>query len=296
MKMRNKKAEGRKSVHNKRLVYIAAAIISILILTGAFLYLYPHSPSPPKAAIIDQLSSSQLSEMSRYENETFVEAAKNLLYKRFPEVDYYSDNATLEQYRLLPSLGYKLIIWRVHSALDPDHYVAISTSEKYVQGKYAQYSDEQLKLCNITGDPILYFAITPDFIKECMNGRFDDTVIILMSCNGLNETYYKTAETFIGKGVKMLISWDGWVGPSDNDNAIALLLQYLIDENNTIDKAVSKVPLSYSSFGISELDYYPKTSSVADYHIPNYRQNNAASNLAFAQTATSKKLKQRFQI
>ena len=293
MKAGNKKAEGKKFVYNKRLIYVAVVIISILILTGVFLYLFPPYHSQPKAAIIDQLDSSQLSETSRYENETFVETAKDLLYKRFSEVDYYSDNATVEQYKLLPSLGYKLIIWRVHSALDPEHYVAISSSERYVQGKYDQYSDDQLKLCNISGDPNLYFAITPKFVSECMNGRFEDTVIIFMSCNGLKEEYYETAETFIEKGVKVFISWDGWIDPSDNDDAVTLLLQYLIDKNKTISKAVHEIPQYYSSFGPSKLNYYPKTSDVADYCIPNYRQNNVASNREFAVTAIQERRNKR---
>jgi len=289
MKAGNKKTEGKKTVHNKRLIYVAVAIISILILAGVSLYLFPPNYSQPKAAIIDQLSSSQLSPGSRYPNQTFIETAKELLDQRFPEVDYYSDNATVDQYKHLPSLGYKLIIWRVHSALDPEHYVAISSSEIYVQGKYNQYSEDQLKLCNITGDQNRYFAITPDFVKDCMDGRFEDTVIIFMSCNGLKEEYYETAETFIEKGVKVFISWDGWIDPSDNDDAVTLLLQYLIDKSKTISEAVHEIPQCSSSFGISKLNYYPKTSDVADYCIPNYRQNNVASNREFAVTAISRK-------
>ncbi len=288
MKAKNKKGESEKFGHSKRIIYITIAIVTLLIL-AAVLCLYPLQSSQPKAAIIDQLSSSQLSPASCFPNQTFIEKATELLDQRFPEVDYYSDNATVDQYKHLPSLGYKLIIWRVHSALDPEYYVAISSSERYVQGKYDQYSDDQLKLCNITGDPILYFAITPKFVSECMNGRFEDTVIIFMSCNGLKKGYYETAETFIDKGVKVFISWDGWIDPPDNDNAVTLLLQYLIDESETIDEAVNEIPPCYSSFGPSKLDYYPKTSDVADYCIPNYRQNNIASNARFEATTILRK-------
>ena len=38
-----------------------------------------------------------------------------------------------------------------------------------------------------------------------MSGRFEDTVIILMSCNGLKQGYYETAKAFIEKGAKVLI-------------------------------------------------------------------------------------------
>jgi len=278
MKVKNKQGESKIFSHNKRLVYITIAIMAVLILTGFFLYYYPNQPSRPKAAIIDQLSSSQLTVTSRFPNQTFVETAKELLYKRFPEVDYYSDNATVDQYKSLPSLGYRLIIWRVHSALDENHFIAICSSERYDSKKYNQYSADQLTLCNITGDPNLYFAITPKFVEECMSGRFEDTIIVFMSCNGLKQGYTKTAETFVEKGVKAFISWDGWIGPSDNDHAITLLLDYLIRENNTISEAVYQIPSYFSQFyGSSKLDYYPRPE-VANYRIPNYKEANIASN------------------
>jgi len=299
MKVTNKQGESEKFGHNKRLIYVAIAIMAILILTGFFLYRYPNQPSQPKAAIIDQLSSSQLTETSRFPNQTFVKTAKELLYKRFPEVDYYSDNATVDQYKSLSSSSYKLIVWRAHSALNLENkYIAISTSEKYDSTKYNQYSADQLTLCNITGDPNLYFAITPKFIEECMIGKFQDTVIIFMSCNGLKQEYTKTAETFVKKGARAWISWNGWIDPSDNDHAITLLLDYLINKNNTISEAVNKVPSYFSPFyGPSALDYYPRPE-VANYRIPNYKDANIASNVRLAVITvflrTKSKLKRTF--
>jgi hypothetical protein len=288
MTVKNKKAEGEKPSQNKKIVFWVIAVVAILILAGLFLLFQPKQASQPKAAIIDQLSSSQLSPSSQHKNETFVNEANGLLYKRFSEVDYYSDNATVDQYARLPLLGYKLILWRAHSALDPENYVAICSSEKYEPGKYGQYSGDQLKLCNITGDPHFYFAITPYFIKECMSGSFEDTVIILMSCNGLKEGYYKTAEAFIEKGVKVFISWDGWIDPSVNDDAIAHLLDYLINNNDTVGVAVNKIPISYSlEFGQSELHYYP--AGVAGYQIPDYKQDNKSSNSGFMVLAVLRK-------
>jgi hypothetical protein len=288
MKTKGKKGEAKKFVYNKRFLYVGAAAIIIIILAIAlFFILYLNQPSEPKAAIIDQLSSSQLSDVSRWVNETFVENAKTLLYQRFSKVDYYSDNATVEQYSKLASLNYKLIIWRAHSALDPQNYVAICSSERYVSGKYEQYSSEQLKLCNITGDLFRYFAITPKFIEECMNGRFEETVIVFMSCNGLNPNYIKTAETFVNKGVKVFISWDEWIEKTDNDNAISLLLKYLIEDNRTISQAVNALP----SYGLSRLDYYPHTIEVEKYHIPDYKQSNVSSSMMFSSITILRKIR-----
>jgi hypothetical protein len=290
MKAKNK-GETKKPVQNKWLIYAAVAVIVIIILASIFFYILSNQPSQPKAAIIDQLSSSELSLSSQHKNETFINKAEELLSQRFSEIDYYSDNATVAQYARLPSLGYKLIIWRVHSAIDiPKNYVAICSSEKYEKGKYTQYSADQLTLGNITGDPYMYFAITPYFIKECMSGSFEDTVIIFMSCNGLNTTFYKTAETFAEKGVKVFISWDGWIDPSYNDVATAQLLDYLINENYTISEAVNKIPESPpSEFGKSKLQYYPDPE-VADYRIPDYRQKNVSSNAGFIVMAVLRKI------
>jgi hypothetical protein len=293
MKAAKKKAETEKVFGYRKLVYAAIAVIIILASTFIIYTNLYQSPKPPKAAIIDQLNSSELSSSSRFPNSTFIQTAKELLYQRFSHVDYYSDNATVEQYRLLPSLGYKLIIWRAHSAIDEEgKYVAICSSERYngyIPKKYEQYTQGQLTLCNITVDPVYYFAITPKFVEECMSGKFEDTVIILMSCNGLRQNYFKTADALIEKGVKVFISWNNWIDSSPNDHAITLLLQYLINENNTVIDALIKVNPPNHNWGGAALKYHPETTEVAYYRIPDYRQSNVTTNAAFMVAGLPKK-------
>ncbi|MGQ9624689.1 MAG: hypothetical protein ACUVT9_04890 [Candidatus Bathycorpusculaceae bacterium] len=295
MKAAKKKAETKKPLGYRKLFYVSVALTLILV---SVILIYPnlHQSNSPKAAIIDQLNSEELSDPpSRFPNQTFVETAKQLLYQCFSYVDYYSDNATVELYRVLPSLGYKLIIWRAHSAVDlPGGYIAISSSEKVVPGKYEQYSQEQLKACEIRSDPVHYFAITPAFVRECMSGRFEDTVIILMSCNGLNQTCIKTAETFIEKGVKVFISWNQWINSSQNDHATTLLLQHLINENKTVREAVSKVNF-YTYWG-ALLDYYPHTPEVEEYLIPDYRQSSITGTAALVTNAFFRKRKSKLKL
>jgi hypothetical protein len=276
----------------RRFIYVAAVIIIILIPTVFSLQFYFGCQGSPKAAIIDQLGSSRLAEAIRDENQTFLEEAKQLLYKRFSIVDFYSDNATVEQYKQLASAGYKLIVWRAHSALDLNStYIAISTTDKYGSTNYDQYLENgQLTLCNITGDQTLYFGITPRFIEEIMTGRFQDTVVVLMSCNGLKQGYLKTAQAFEAKGAKVFISWDGWVGTSDNDYGTRLLLQYLINENDTVNVAVSRIlPLNSPEFGPAKLQYYPQSLEVADYRIPDYREHNGPQHGALITSTSFKK-------
>ena len=282
---KNLKPQTATSNRNKKLIYAAAALIIVLIPAVYFYSASLSQPSEAKAAIIDQLGSSELDPAVRYENQTFIESAEQLLYKRFSIVDYYSDNATVAEYAKLASAGYKLILWRAHSAEDVNlKYIAISTTDKidstdldqYMEnGQYDQYLENgQLTFCNITGDPqSLYLSITPTFIEQIMTGTFQSTVIVLMSCNGLEPGYLKTAQALEAKGAKVIISWDNWIDTSDNDNATNLLLQYLIDENDTVSVAVSKIPVSSSpEYGYTQLQYDPQSADVANYIIPDYRK------------------------
>ena len=290
MKVKSNNDSHKRLVVGRRWAYVVASLLIIIIVMVAFVYFSPRQSGPPKAAIVDQLSSSQLDPLSRHPNSTFVNRTRELLYTRFSEVDYYSDNATVDEYRFLTS--YRFIVWRAHSALNlVSNYTAISTSENYTSGSYDQYFENgQLTLCSITGDPNFYVAITPSFVREVMNGRFEDTVIVFMSCNGLKQGYEKTAESFAEKGAKVFISWDGWVDMSDNDNAISLLLEYLIGESDSIAQAVGKIP-SYSSllYGNCTLKYYP--AEAANYEIPNYRQSSVTGNVALGMATISKRLK-----
>lgn len=288
---KNARNKTERSGRNRKITYAAVAITAVLVLAGVLVYISPNQTSQPKAAIIDELSSSVLTKTSRDENKTFVETAKALLHERFSQVDYYSDNATVDAYKNLPSAGYKLIIWRAHSALNvTSKFIAISASEIAGTKDYSQYADGELTGVNITYDSKIYIAITPKFVSEAMSGRFEDTVIILMSCNGLE--YNSTAEAFIGKGVKAFVSWDGWIETGDNDAGTARLLDYLINENYTVSAAVEKIPIYNSTTeGSSRLRYYPDTQDAAGYRIPDYRQKNVSTDPGLAAISILKRSK-----
>jgi hypothetical protein len=275
-----------KPKHNRTLVYAAVAIALILIPTVYFYAATTQSPSSPRAAIVDQLSSSILGALIRDQNTTFIQNAESLLKERFSTVDYYSDNATVEQYSHLASRDYKLIIWRGHSALDPSGYVALASTDKYGLKDYDSYlENDRLALCNITGDASLYFGATPKFIEQVMGGKFTDAVIFLMSCNGLNPGYIKTAQAFQSKGATAVISWDNWISSNDNDGAANALLEYLIDQNNTIGEAISKMPLYSPEYGGAQLRYYPEKPDAADYRIPDYKLQGVTAAAIFTVVA-----------
>jgi hypothetical protein len=284
---------------SRKWIYVAIALVALLIPTTVLLYQNFNQTAKAKAAIIDQLRIF-------HPNETFKDEATRILKKKFETVDYYPE-ATVELYERLPSLGYRLIVWRAHSALGvkdatPQTWVAIATSEEYRPGKYRyEISKGQIAVCNLTqvGGGALYFGITPSFIRERMRERFsNDTVIILLSCNGL--VYIapepEHAKALISKGVKTIISWNYWVNPVHNDNAGIILLQLLIEENRTIAQAVKEVPPDTSQEKIvSKMRYYPETSTVGNYRIPNYKTQKTFQNLNPNQALTSEETKPWFR-
>ena len=293
MKEKSKVQIPKRGLNHKTI--FAAAAITIIVISAVYAYsLSIHQTTATKAAIIDQLGSSKLSAAIREENQTFIQDATNLLLRRFISVDYYQDNATIDEYMHLASSGYAMIIWRGHSALDLNgQYVALASTNKYPFVDLNGFlEDGRLTLCNVTTDPTqsLFFGITPTFISQVMDGRFQNTVIFLMSCNGLNPGYLKTAQAFREKGAKVIISWDNWITGYDNDGAAELLLQSLITQNNSISQAVSKIPTYVSDFGSARLRFYPATPETGNYVIPDYTQTQGSYTYSTATSNSANRL------
>jgi hypothetical protein len=216
--------------------------------------------SQPKAAIVDQLSLT-------FPNQIFIEAATNILKQAGYMVDYYpGEEVTVEFYKNLPTHGYSIIILRVHSSAAElragefvETPVGIFTAEQYSQSRYVyEQLTDQLVIASYTmPQPPYYFAIVPKFVTQNMKGIFKNTIIIMMGCEGLNNT--KMAEAFIEKGAKAYIGWRGSVSASHTDTATISLLQHLITEKQTINQAVENTMKEVGPDPTykSQLTYYP---------------------------------------
>lgn len=267
----SKKAEIRKDKRRIRYIstIITAAILAIILLfSGYHIYSSLHSSSNPndsqtslnKAAIIDHLSLS-------CPNKTFVQTATDILEQSGYTVDYYpSKRVTVEFYRSLPTHGYKLIILRVHSALNEKNEppLALFTSDTFSEMKYVSaLLDDRLKLVSFLPrkpDDPKYYGIPPKFVHLNMKGRFQETIVIAMGCDGLTHTYM--AEAFIYRGAKTYISWKGIVTSSRTDHATIQLLRCLVIEKLTIKKAVTETmeEVGRDPVDNNQLLYYPKES------------------------------------
>jgi len=269
--MNGKKGIGRKkrrkeSFKKKSVVVVLLAVVVIL---GLFFYFSLRSLSNQtsevfqfEAAIVDNVGLT-------FPNQTFIERATTILKEAGFTVDYCpGENVTVDFYRNLPTHGYGLIILRVHSDV-----LALFTSEPYNSTQYTyEQSTDQLAIAAYSEDDLrkgnVYFGIRPSFITKSMNGRFVNTIILMMGCEGLTDS--AMAEAFVKKGAKVYISWSGLVSATHTDQASVELLKHLITEKQAIKQAITETMEKVGPDPVdgSILLCYPDTL-VDDYVIPN---------------------------
>lgn len=273
MQPRRKKVRKRGRTFRRKLTYgiIVAVFFSFLliyIVSSHYNFFTPSSnqppgsqESPPKAAIVDQLSFFPDSE-----NRTFVETSTTTLKTAGFTVDYYNGtDVTVECYRNIFSHGYALIVLRVHSALEYSENettgnVDLFTSELYNETKaiedyYGDVLDDRVVKAYFTSGGPSYFGISPKFVEH--SGQFDNATIVMMGCDGL--TYNTMAEAFIKKGAKVYIGWDGPVTSAHSDKATVHLLRTLVTEKQTVTNAITETMNQVGldpSFGC-KLSFYP---------------------------------------
>ncbi len=155
----------------------------------------------------------------------------------------------MDFYRTLPERDYDLLLLRVHAGITTEvdvssgereetEYVSLFTGEPYVEGRYP---DEELNRLGRAryfegADPL--FGIGPDFVTHSMQGRFDDTLVVMMGCDGLRSQ--RTAQAFLDKGASAFVSWSRPVSASHTDGATQKLLERLLIEGLPTAQAVSE--------------------------------------------------------
>lgn len=195
------------------------------------------------AAIVDQLSLTQ-------PNPDFVSSARSLLTDAGYLVDYFpGEQVTVNLYRSLPRRDYDIIILRVHAGITTEvdassgertetEYVSLFTGEPYSPGKYPDEELNRLGRARYYEDAPPLFGIGPDFVTESMEGTFDDTLIVMMGCDGLRSQ--RTARAFLDKGAQAFVSWSQPVSASHTDTATQELLERLLVEGLPTSEAVSR--------------------------------------------------------
>ena len=245
--MANRRAQGRGRLPRAGRSWRAIAGlagVAVAVIAGVAIWLAVGSssepPGPPKAAIVDQLSLT-------FPNEDFIRNSTATLEQAGYVVDYFpGEEVNVEFYRQLPTHDYDVILFRVHAdrlqatlnGREIDE-VILFTGEPYSERKYLEErSTARLTIARYYegGDP--YFGIAADFIEDTMVGRFDETKIIMMGCEGLLSD--RTAQAFINKGASTYISWDETVSASHTDAASERLLELLLLEGQTPTEAAAQ--------------------------------------------------------
>jgi len=216
-----------------------------------------------KAAIVDQLYVLQ-------PDPSLIEEATRMLESAGFAVDVWQGNdITVDFYRRLASLGYRFILFRVHSGilleLEGDKVVELEntyffTAEEYTSTRYVtdQLADKVSYAIMEENFPQV-FAVNSEFFRG-VKGSFDHTVILAMGCESYR--YNDMPEVFMGKGASAYIGWSGVVSLEHTDEATLDLLENLCNGNMTIAQSVSNTmaDIGHDPYFDSYLKYYPEGS------------------------------------
>jgi hypothetical protein len=132
------------------------------------------------------------------------------------------------------------------------------TNEEFRWDKHqVDVVNDRLFMASIAEGYPWVFSISPKFIRESMTKEFDDTVIIMMGCEGIYLT--DLAEAFVDKGASAYLAWDASVNLDYVDEATTYLIGQLCSENATIKEAVDSTMdiIGPDPKYAAELKYYP---------------------------------------
>ena len=245
---------------------VVLALLAALATSAAFTGCWepvPESDGPDTAAIIDQLHILEA-------NPAFISGATQLLESYGFGVDVWQGHEiTVDFYKKLPSMGYKFIIFRVHSGIlisleeggaEPLPTTYLFTAENYTTTKYIgeQLTDKVSNAVMVEDYPLV-FAVNTDFLRES-GGAYDNTVVLAMGCESY--CYDDMPAAFVEKGASAYIGWSNVVTLDYVDEVMLGLLGNLCSANLTLSGAVDRTMADHGSdpYFDAFLKYYPPES------------------------------------
>ena len=220
------------------------------------------------AVIIDQLSLT-------HPNRAFIDGATTILKEAGFSVEYISgDEVIVDLYRTLPERRDKLIILRVHAArrkidgalsdevslftgeyidlrnldlgdVGPDIATAVTEArrEGVPEGlvSASRLSEEDLRhIAPVFYSPgereIPKFGIRPSFVDQVFHGQFNDTVVVMMGCDGLRSD--ELGRAFVDRGAASFVGWDRPVTAAHTDAATLKLLHNIYTVSLPLPEAI----------------------------------------------------------
>lgn len=208
------------------LILILITVGGALWATDNYLWRIPApSDQNPRAVIVDELAQD-------YPDPSFVDNATQSLSSSGYAVDYIGPGPNaVDAFRQLPGDGYKVVIIRAHIASSQ----SIITTQPY---STSQYQVDQLAgrviAAQVESGP-LYFALTPSFVSRNMQGRFPDSIVIVMGCSA-SQGPQDLATAFLDKGASVFVGWNGPVTVIHTDMTTVQLIRS-ISAGHTVDQA-----------------------------------------------------------
>lgn len=246
---------------------LVAFVVILFLFSGSLLYLNwpfaarnesskaPEQPDQPnvtvpRAAIVDGLYNTE-------PNSTFTENLMNVLVEAGFQVDLLQgESVTIDLLRNIG--GYKLIILRLHSSIHTDRWLYLFSGEPYTEYKYVteQLSGAVRKAYTFDEDETPYFAMNSVFLGINNPKGLNGSTIILMGCNGTNDSY--SIQSFFERGAKAYVAWNGYVDLSYSDEVILGLVKVLYSDGLNLKEAVEKVmkDIGPDPLYTSSLEYY----------------------------------------
>lgn len=268
---------------------LLGALVAAVAVGGLFVVVRPGSKT---AAIVDQLSLTAPNP-AFVDRATSLLQSAGYTVDYFP-----GETVSVGLYQRLPALGYDLIILRSHSArisaegaksddvalftgepIDLSTYnlvgvpppAATAAAEAQARARLAGSGDEPAPLLDATEvkgvipvyyDPdsgeLPFFGLRPAFISWSLEGRFEDSTVVMMGCDGLRSD--TLARAFVGRGVGTFISWSEPVSAPHTDAATERLLELMVVEGVPVAEAVHQTMDELGpdpAYG-GELAYYPR--------------------------------------
>lgn len=214
-------------------------LILFALLLTAIAGLRELSVPPKRAVIVDQLSVG-------FPNPGFRENATRLLQEAGYRVAYIPNEAvTVEFFRNLPARGDDLILLRVHSSarfvthqgeVVDDVSVSLCTGDPLSKAYPRERNSAQLGGFETFGSDTLFFAVRGEFFKRSAAGRFRNSVIVLMGCEGLRIP--TTAQIFLDMGAQAVVGWTDQISPRYMDEAALTFLYAWLKQQQPFSVAV----------------------------------------------------------
>jgi len=249
-----------------RKIYLVVTFLVLVLIVAAVSYVLVTNPLTPSssenngdlpstnvlnAALIDALYST-------LPDDEFTDSLKETLETAGFEVDVFQGTeVTVDFLKNVPS-GYDLIVLRMHSALHYDD-LYLFTGEPYSVNKY---TDEQyfrlVKEAYATDNSDAVFAVNWGFVKRCMAEKFNDTLIVMMGCDGTSDS--TLIDEFLNQDAVGYISWDGPVSIGHSDSATLQLVKCLYLDELSVRDAIQNTNL--------QMGADPEWGSYLEYYIP----------------------------